>query len=177
MKTRTVLTAVIAFLCLPAFSASQSKATIVASQTKAIVWSSSPFGIAFGQTARVSLLNTSDHAIIINDFKFLDGDGSVFGEFRGEIAPGRMIFFDLNRDTLARDTNRHEIYAQIEASRSNLTGVVASVEVFDNADGKTTLFFQDRSIGDPGIRTNPSFVEPPDPESTTSGPDSSANGQ
>src|SRR5262245_39213518 len=163
MKTQTKLTAVITLLSLMTLGAKQTQAVISK-------WSSSPFGVAFGQTARVSLLNTSDHAIIINDFMFLDGNGSVFGEFRGEIAPGKMIFFDLNRDTLARDTNRLEIYAQIEARGSNLKGAVASIEVFNNADGKTTLFFQDRSIGDPGIRTDPSFAEPPEPESTTSGP-------
>ena len=164
MKTRTVLTAVIALLSLLTLGASQTQAVI-------IKWSSSPFGVAFGQTARVSLLNTSDRAIIINDFKFLDGDGSVFGEFRGEIAPGKTISFDLNRDTLARDTNRLEIHAHIEAPRSALKGVVASMEVFNNADGRTTLYFRDRSIGDPGIRTDPSLTAPPEPDSTTSGPD------
>jgi len=163
MKTRTISTAVIALLSLLTLGASQTQAVI-------IKWSSSPFGVAFGQTARVNLLNTSDHAIIING-KFLDGDGSVFGEFRGEIAPGKTISFDLNRDTLSRDTNRLEIHAQIEAPRSDLKGAVASVEVFNNADGRTTIYFRDRSIGDPGIRTNPSFAEPPEPESTTSGPD------
>ena len=41
-----------------------------------------------------SILNASDSAIIINDFKYFDGDGSVFAEFRGEIAPAKTISSD-----------------------------------------------------------------------------------
>jgi len=192
MKTRTILTVttVIVLLSLLALAASQTQAVIIAGG--GANWSSSPFGITFGQTARLNILNTSDRAIIINDFKFLDGDGSVLVGFgRQVIQPGKIISVDLNADAIARATNRLEIHAQIncasveppdperretplEARPTN--GMLASVEVINNADGRTTLFFQDRSIGDPNVRPNPSFAEPPEPESTTSDPDNSRKG-
>src|SRR6266536_3047252 len=74
-----------------------------------------PVGITFGQTARVTAANTGTTAIIINNGKFLDSDGNVLAEFRGTVEPGEMMSFDLNADDII-------------------------LEVFNNADGKTTVF-------------------------------------
>ena len=94
-----------------------------------------PVGITFGQTARVNILNTGDRAFIIDGGKFLDNDGNVIATFRGTIDPGKTMSFDLNGDTLAR---RVEIHVVIEGPVPHLA--VISLEVFNNADGRTTVF-------------------------------------
>jgi hypothetical protein len=118
-----------------------------ASKAQAIIIEGSrPVGIAFGQTARVNILNLSNGAIIIEGGKFLDNDGNVVALFRGTIGPGKTMSFDLNRDTLSRTESRIQIHVLIEAPRAHLKDVGMSLEVFNNADGKTTIF-----IGDPAI--------------------------
>jgi hypothetical protein len=105
-----------------------------------IIINSRPVGITFGQTARVNLLNTSDRAIIIIGGKFLDSDGNVIAEFRGKIDPGKTMYFDLNGDTVPRTENRIEIHVVIEGPEPHLKVIVISLEVFNNADGRTTVF-------------------------------------
>jgi hypothetical protein len=96
-----------------------------------------PVGITSGQTARVNILNTGDRGFIIDGGKFIDADGNVIAEFRGTIDPGKTMSFDLNGDTLGR---RVEIHVAIEGPVPHLKEVVMSMEVFNNADGKTTVF-------------------------------------
>ena len=102
-----------------------------------IIEGSRPVGITFGQTARVNILNTGDRAFIIDGSKFLDSDGNVIAEFRGTIDPGKTMSFDLNGDTLGR---RVEIHVVIEGPEPHLKGALISLEVFNNADGRTTVF-------------------------------------
>lgn len=97
-------------------------------------------GIAFGQTARVNVLNLSDRAIIIIGGKFLDVDGNVLADFRGTIEPRKTMSFDLNRDTLIREQNRIQVHVALESPEPHLRQVLVSLEVFNNADGKTTVF-------------------------------------
>jgi hypothetical protein len=117
-----------------------------ANHVSAIVIDWVPIGIAFGQTARANILNTSDRAIIMIGGRFVDSDGSVLGEFRGSIEAGKIMSFDLNRDTLPRPENRVQIHVVIEGPEPHLRKAGMSLEVFNNADGKTTAF-----IGDPGL--------------------------
>jgi hypothetical protein len=99
-----------------------------------------PVGIAAGQTARVNILNTSDSAIIIND-KFVESDGTVLREFRNQtVPPGRTMSFDLDRDTLTRPQSRVQLHVVLEGEAAHLRHVVFSMEVFNNADGKTMAF-------------------------------------
>jgi hypothetical protein len=111
-----------------------------------IIDGSRPVGITLGQTARVSILNTGDRAIIIEGSKFLDNDGNVVATFRGTIDPGKTMSFDLDRDSFIREENRVEIHVVLEGPQPHLKGALISLEVFNNADGRTTIF-----IGDPGI--------------------------
>ena len=136
MKTRTTPSMLIAILL--AFLA------LGATKAQAIIVNWRPVGITFGQTARVNILNTGDRAFIIDGGKFLDSDGNVIAEFRGTIDPGKTMSFDLNGDTVPRTENRIEIHVVIAGPEPHLT--VISLEVFNNADGKTTVF-----IGDPGL--------------------------
>jgi len=117
-----------------------------ATKAQAIIINWRPVGITFGQTARVNILNTGDRAFIIDGGKFLDSDGNVIAEFRGTIDPGKTMSFDLDGDTVPRTENRIEIHVVIEGPVPHLRNVLFSLEVFNNADGKTTVF-----IGDPGI--------------------------
>jgi len=99
-----------------------------------------PVGIALGQTARVNILNTGDRAFIIDGSKFLDNDGNVIATFRGTIDPGKTMSFDLNRDSFVREQNRVEIHVVLEGPVPHLKGALISLEVFNNADGRTTVF-------------------------------------
>ena len=138
MKTRTTPSMLIALLL--AFLA------LGATKAQAIIVNWRPVGITFGQTARVNILNTGDRAFIIDGGKFLDSDGNVIAEFRGTIDPGKTMSFDLNGDTVPRTENRIEIHFVIEGPVPHLKEAAISLEVFNNADGRTTVF-----IGDPGI--------------------------
>ena len=99
-----------------------------------------PIGIALGQTARVNILNTGDRAFIIEGGKFLDNDGNVISTFRGTIDPGKTMSFDLNRDSFIREENRVEIHVVFEGPAPHLHDARLSLEVFNNADGRTTVF-------------------------------------
>ena len=131
MKTRSTFlsTLMLAFLTLGAMPA----------QAFVVDWR--PVGITFGQTARVNLSNTSDSAIIVIGGKFFDSDGNILAEFgRQVIEPGKMMSFDLNGDDIVRESNRIQIRGVIESPEPHLRGAAISVEVFNNADGKTTVF-------------------------------------
>ena len=138
MKTRTTPSMLIAILL--AFLA------LGATKAQAFIDIYRPVGITFGQTARVNILNTGDRAFIIDGGKFLDSDGNVIAEFRGTIDPGKTMSFDLDGDTVPRTENRIEIHVVIEGPVPHLRNVLFSLEVFNNADGKTTVF-----IGDPNL--------------------------
>ena len=111
-----------------------------------IVVDGRPVGITFGQTARVTAANTGTTAIVVVGGKFLDSDGNVLAEFRGTVEPGEMMSFDLNADDIIRESNRIQIRVVIEGPIPHLKDLRFSLEVFNNADGKTTVF-----IGDPNL--------------------------
>src|SRR5256886_1985965 len=140
MKTRTTPSMLIAILlAFLALGATKAQAIVVVGGR--------PVGITFGQTARVTAANTGTTSFIIEGGKFLDSDGNVLAEFaRQVIEPGKMMSFDLNADDIVRESNRIQIRVVIEGPVPHLRDVRLSLEMFNNADGKTTVF-----IGDPGI--------------------------
>lgn len=106
------------------------------------------FGTAGGQTARLNVLNCGDAQGIIIDYKFLDGGGSVLKRSPEphNIPPGKTVSFDLNADELTAPRDRFG-RIQMRAVVKGLGGpdtfqrnVSVSVEVIDNATGKSTLF-------------------------------------
>ena len=135
MKTRTTSSKFILLLLIGlALSATTAQAIIVVDGR--------PVGITFGQTARVTAVNTGTTAITINSCKFLDSAGNVLAEFDGGfIEPGNMIAFDLNADDIIREGERIQI--RIVISADTLRGLLRSTEVFENATGKTTVFAVD----------------------------------
>jgi hypothetical protein len=114
-------------------------------------------GIASGQTARLNALNSNGDSGIIIDWRFLDGQGRILAQSRESqlIPPGQMRSFDLNADEVnaTRDpSSRVQVIAIIRtlvgADTKNLH---TSLEVFDNATGKTTVVV-------PPARFNPPLV-------------------
>src|SRR5437867_1909059 len=134
MKTRTTPSMLIAILlAFVALGVTKAQAIVVVDGR--------PVGITFGQTARVTAANTGTTAIVIVGGKFLDSDGNVLAEFaRQTIEPGEMMSFDLNADDIIRESNRIQIRVVIESPQPHLRDVRLSLEVFNNADGKTTVF-------------------------------------
>ena len=122
------------------FTATAAILTLGASQAGACSNNLFPVGVAFGQTARVNILNLSEGAIIVQG-QFVDADGSVLGEFReAALAPGKTRSFDLNRDTLPGMESRVQLHVLLEGDEAHLRKILSSLEVFNNADGRTTAF-------------------------------------
>ena len=102
-------------------------------------------GIASGQTARLNALNTNAERGIIIDWKFLDSQGRILAQSREPqlIPPGQMRSFDLNADEVnaTRDpSSRVQVIAIIRTlGGPDTKNLHTSLEVFDNATGKTTV--------------------------------------
>jgi len=102
-------------------------------------------GIAPGQTARLNAFNSNEERGIIIDWKFLDSQGRILAQSREPqlIPPGQMRSFDLNADEVnaTRDpSSRVQVIAIIRTIEDPDTIYLhTSLEVFDNATGKTTV--------------------------------------
>ena len=135
IKIQPTLTKRLSALALAAIL-SVSACPELAAQT----WWASPVGITLGQTAWVTALNTGTRTIIV-DWTVLDSEGAVLAQLVGQVIdPGKMLSFDLNADDVVREGERIQIRVVISANSSR--GLLASTEVFENATGKTTVFFE-----------------------------------
>ena len=119
----------------------------------------SAMAFALGQTARVNIAQIGDPnafpagaacGIIINYFA---ADGTSLAPlFKGQVEPGKVVFVDLDRNSLPIRTNRVPFRVAVNLIRNpNLapdpcSQIRASVEVYDNFTGRTMVF-----IGDPHI--------------------------
>ncbi len=119
----------------------------------------SPVAFAFGQTARVNIAQVGDPnlfppgtvcGIIVNYFA---ADGSPLAPpFRSRVEPGKIVFVDLDRNSLPIRTNRvpFRIAVRLIGDPNSLpdpcSQIRASVEVYDNFTGRTMVF-----IGNPNI--------------------------
>ncbi len=111
--------------------------TLAATQAQAIIVICRPVGITAGQTARVTAANIGNNAIIIN-WRVTDSNGVVLSRRdRQAIEPGKMISLDLNGDNVARAGQRIQIRVDVGSDSKD---VVSSLEIFENATGKTTVF-------------------------------------
>lgn len=105
-----------------------------------------PFGLAEGQTARLTLFNSGDTAIVGPEYRFLNSRGDILRQSVDQIVilPGqfRSIDFDLpNPPPGTVDIfRRAQIRAEVKViGNPNDTDLRVSVEVFDNATGKTSF--------------------------------------
>lgn len=107
-----------------------------------------PWGVTYGQTARLNVLNCGDDQGFIINWKFLDGDGRVLkrGPEPQIILPGKTVSFDLNADELNAPRDRfgriqmRAVVKGIGDPNEFNRNVSVSVEVIDNANGKSALF-------------------------------------
>jgi hypothetical protein len=103
-------------------------------------------GIASGQTARLNALNIGEDRGIVIDWRLLDSQGRILAQSpeRLLIPPGQLRSFDINADVInsTRDPfGRVQVIAIIRTiGDPGLRNLHTSLEVFDNATGKTTAF-------------------------------------
>ena len=105
-----------------------------------------PVGLAREQSISATVLNSSEsRTITIIGGKFRDGQGTILAEFgRTTVAPQQMFSFTLDRETLPRGESRLQISAAVTfPSMPDLRDARVSVEVIDNATGKTAVLFGD----------------------------------
>ena len=105
-----------------------------------------PFGLARGQTARLTVLNTGDTGIVGPEYRFLNGHGVILAAFPTEtiIPPGQFRFFDFDLpnpppgtvDLFGRVQMRVAVNTIGNPDEKNLR---VSVEVFDNVTGRTSF--------------------------------------
>jgi hypothetical protein len=113
-------------------------------------------GITRGQTARLNVVNVSDVQCPSSDdvppgacraqvdLIFFDRLGRTLARSTETLTPGRAAFLDLNGDTLERLGARAEIRAAVitpppDPDRSSRVALIATVEVFNNENGRTTV--------------------------------------
>ena len=103
-------------------------------------------GLARGQTARLTVINSGEERGFIINWKFLDAEGNPLAQSDGpvEITPGQMKSFDLDGDTLGTSRDRFgriQFRAKVagRGQRRDLNhNFQILVEIFDNDTGKTT---------------------------------------
>ncbi|HEX8077417.1 MAG TPA: hypothetical protein VF511_06345 [Chthoniobacterales bacterium] len=103
-------------------------------------------GVSSGQTLRLNLFNRGDERGIFVNWRFLDAEGALVAASERPIAVGlsKVVSIDLNRDAIPRAGNRHQLRAEVNAiGDPNLRNLRVTLEVFDNATGKTTVFVDD----------------------------------
>ena len=109
-----------------------------------------PFGLASGQTARLTLFNSGDTAIVGPEYKFLNSRGEVLRESADTIIilPGHFRSVDFNLPNPPPGTppdafGRIQLRAQVTSiGNPDVKTLTVSVEVFDNATGRTSFVIQ-----------------------------------
>jgi hypothetical protein len=105
-----------------------------------------PFGLAQGQTARLTLFNAGEVGIVGPEYRFLNGHGVVLARSTGEIIipPGQFRYFDFDLPNPPPGTpdlfGRIQLRAEVNTiGNPDEKDLRMSVEVFDNATGKTSF--------------------------------------
>ena len=108
-----------------------------------------PFGLAQGQTARLTLFNSGETAIVGPEYKFLNGRGEILArsEDRIVILPGHFRSFDFDLPNPPPGTvdlfGRIQLRVQVTSiGNPNDKTLHVSVEVFDNVTGRTSFIVQ-----------------------------------
>jgi hypothetical protein len=105
----------------------------------------SPIGIARGQTVRLTALNIGEKAIAGPEYRLLDSTGRTLAETPDGrlIPPGQFRSFDIDPPDpfpgIADNFGRIQVRAVVIGA-PDVKNLRVSLEVFDNATGKTTVF-------------------------------------
>lgn len=142
---KSSLTLIVAFLTiavLMAVSAIPAEAFLIQEKTGMI-------GVTDGQTLRVNVTNLGSNAGPSPHIKVFDAMGNVVARFDSDRLPaGISMSFDLNRDDILDSRGRLELRVETELevpddtnSRRVRDSIRITVEIFDNATGKTEVFW------------------------------------
>jgi hypothetical protein len=108
-----------------------------------------PFGLAQGQTARLTLFNSGETAIVGPEYRFLDSRGNTLAQSteRIEILPGQFRSFDFDLPEpppgISDPFGRIQVRAVVTSTGNpDEKDLRVSLEVFDNATGKTSFVIQ-----------------------------------
>jgi len=109
----------------------------------------SPFGLVRGQTARLTLFNNGETAIVGPEYRFLNGHGVILARSADEIVipAGQFRYFDFDLPDPPPGTV--DLYGRIQIravvggiGNPDIKDLRISVEVFDNATGMTSFIIQ-----------------------------------
>lgn len=100
---------------------------------------SAAFGIAGGQAAILTVVNTDASETLTVRMQFLDENGSVLKTERAIIEPRHSFGLLLPYREISRGENRMPIRAVVRAQKSRNEQLIGSVEVYDEATGKTSF--------------------------------------
>ncbi len=140
MKTRTTTTKRIAMVIAVAIAtiwtiggASTAEAVI------AIIRQTGMFSLAQGQATSAHVVNTGEERGIIVDYRVLDSAGNVLAQSgRQRVELGQASSFEWGPPPDWRMAIRVEL--MVEGASRNHPGFIATQEVFNVGDGKTTVF-------------------------------------
>jgi hypothetical protein len=118
------------------WGASQAGAVI------AIIKQTGDFSLAHGQATSAHVVNTGEEGGIVVNWRVLDSQGNVHSQSdRRRVEPGQASSFDFRPLDLAegqRIAIRFEL--TVEGAHRNKPGFIGTQELFNVADGKTTVF-------------------------------------
>ena len=104
-----------------------------------------PFGLAQGQTARLTLFNSGETAIVGPEYRFLNSRGDVLRQSADTIVilPGQFRSFDFDLPNPPPGTpdvfGRVQLRAEVGIGNPDERTLHVSVEVFDNVTGRTSF--------------------------------------
>ena len=108
----------------------------------AIIRQTGMFSLAQGQITTAHVVNTGEERGIIIDFRVLDSAGNVLAQSgRQRVELGQASSFDFGPLDLAEGQRMAiRVELMVEGASRGRPGFVATQEVFNIGDGKTTVF-------------------------------------
>ena len=150
MKTRIALI-LIAVVVLAAIAGHFATSSVRAGGCMTCRRAFGAVGIVSGQTARVNVTSLSPAAPTdptAVEIRFLDSNGGVVKQMTVTLAPGQSAAFDFTADvTPAAASSRMQIRAEVQVTvppgpgETPPSALVSTLEVFDNATGKTSFLY------------------------------------
>lgn len=108
-----------------------------------------PFGLVQGQTARLTLFNSGETSVVGPEYRFLDSRGNTLAQSEEHIVvlPGQFRSFDFDLPEPIPGISDHLGRAQVRAVVTTIGNpdekvLRVSLEVFDNATGRTSFVIQ-----------------------------------
>jgi hypothetical protein len=135
MKNRNPLTKLtLLFAVLLTFGAATAQADILPLASIGFA----PVGLTLEQTAQLNLVNTNAPEGILVHWRFIDANGLTLAQSTVTLPLGTIVSVDYTRQG---GLLRADVRAQVDIFTSvSAESLHASVEVFDNVTGATTVF-------------------------------------